>query len=403
MKFVNEFRDATALRRGLERLTRRVTRRWVIMDVCGGQTHSLLRHGIEAALEGVIELIHGPGCPVCVTPAETIDAAVELAKEENITLASFGDMLAVPGNVSSLLQARAAGGDIRAVYSPLDAVTLARRNPRRKVVFLAVGFETTIPATALAVLQARQWGLTNFRVLAHHVRVEPAMRAVLATAGNRVQGFLAAGHVCTVTGFQHYAAFVAEYQTPVVVTGFEPLDLLAGLDRCIELLERETPAVENCYARCVRPAGNETAQRLIDTVFEVADVPWRGLGRISAGGWKLRDEFRQFDAAEWLDDQFFNGRRVPAGQSGSRSDAAMSSVERCRSGDVLSGRLKPTACPHFGVACRPESPLGAPMVSSEGACAAYYRYTVSRETLSTSPRRTIEDQARSTCDADSIP
>ena len=370
MKFIDEYRDAAALRRGLDRLRNRASRPWVIMDVCGGQTHSLLRHGIESALTGIIELVHGPGCPVCVTPAAMIDAAADLSLQGGITLTSFGDMLAVPGDRGSLLQARARGGDVRAVYSPQDAVKLAAREPHRQVVFFAVGFETTAPATALAVLQARQLGLRNFRVLAHHVRVEPAMRNVLATPGNRVQGFLAAGHVCTVTGYETYETFVRDYSVPVVVTGFEPLDLLAGLDRCVELLEQGDDRVANCYPRCVLPEGNVTARRLIDEVFEITDLPWRGFGLISEGGLKLRTEFADFDAGR-------DAMPEPC-----PDEAIVSAEERgCRSGDVLSGLIKPPACPLFGTACTPETPVGAPMVSSEGACAAYFRYTAPPEAV----------------------
>jgi hydrogenase expression/formation protein HypD len=357
MKFIDEYRNGATLRRGIERVRRRSTRPWVIMDVCGGQTHSLLRHGIEAALEGAVELTHGPGCPVCVTPAEVIDRAIGIAANPAVTVASFGDMLAVPGTGGSLLQARARGGDVRAVYSPLDAVRLAARDPARQVVFFAVGFETTAPATALAVLQAERLGLENFRVLAHHVRVEPVMRSIAAACGNRVEGFLAAGHVCTVTGYSHFEPFAAEFGTPIIVTGFEPLDLLAGLEECVNRLERGEPAVVNRYPRCVRPEGNAEAGRFIELVFEVADVPWRGFGVIPAGGLSLRSEYARFDA-----------------RASRRADPAEPKVVACLSGDILSGRIKPPACPLFGSACTPETPAGAPMVSSEGACAAYFRY-----------------------------
>ena len=296
MKFIDEYRHPALLKSQLAELRRGVTRRWVIMDVCGGQTHSLLRHGLEEALEDVLELVHGPGCPVCVTPAEAIDDAVKLAKRPDVILASFGDMLRVPGRNGSLLLARAAGADVRTVYSPVDAVQLAAKEPTRQVVFFGVGFETTAPATALAVLQARQLGVKNFSVLVHHVRVEPAMRAVMQLPDNRVQGFLAAGHVCTVTGFAHYGAFVEEFQVPVVVTGFEPLDLLTGLTECVRLLETRQPQLRNQYARSVRPEGNPHAQRLIDEVYTIATVPWRGLGAIPDGGLVMRSEWRDFDA-----------------------------------------------------------------------------------------------------------
>ena len=358
MRFVDEYRDRALLTSQLSELRRLITRRWVIMDVCGGQTHSLLRHGLEEALEDSLELVHGPGCPVCVTPAEAIDDAVELAKRPEVILASFGDMLRVPGRQSSLLRARAAGADVRTVYSPVDAVQLAAKEPGKHVVFFGVGFETTAPATALAVLQARQLELTNFSVLVHHVRVEPAMRAVMQLPDNRVQGFLAAGHVCTVTGFAHYQTFVEEFDVPVVVTGFEPLDLLTGLSECVRLLESQQPQVRNQYSRSARPEGNAHAQRLIDLVYTVATVPWRGFGAIPDGGLVMQPELSDFDARC----RFGLAARV------SSSDGD------CRSADVMAGRIKPPDCPLFGNACTPDTPVGAPMVSSEGACAAYFRY-----------------------------
>ena len=358
MKFVDEYRRPKLLKSQLAELRRGITRRWVIMDVCGGQTHSLLRHGLEEALEDVLELVHGPGCPVCVTPAEVIDDAVELARHPDVILASFGDMLRVPGRNGCLLQARAAGADVRTVYSPVDAVQLAAKEPTRQIVFFGVGFETTAPATALAVLQARQLGVKNFSVLAHHVRVEPAMRALMQMPDNRVQGFLAAGHVCTVTGFAHYDAFVDEFKLPVVVTGFEPLDLLSGLTECVHLLETQQPQLRNQYARSVRPEGNVHAQRLIDEVYTVATVPWRGFGNIPNGGLVMRSELKEFDT------------RCRFGLAAS----VTSSDGDCLSADVMAGRIKPPECPLFGKACTPDTPVGAPMVSSEGACAAYFRY-----------------------------
>jgi hydrogenase expression/formation protein HypD len=359
MKHVDEYRDPMRIQPAVDALRRRCSQRWVIMDVCGGQTHGLLRHGLEAALEDVLELVHGPGCPVCVTPADVIAEAVMLASQSDVILASYGDMLRVPGATGSLLEARARGADVRTILSPLDAVAWAGQSPDRQVVLFAVGFETTAPATALAVLQARQRGLTNFRVLAHHVRVEPAMRAVAAAPGCRVQGFLAAGHVCTVTGFGHYQQLLDDIRRPIVVTGFEPWDLVAGLSQCVDLLERGESALVNSYERCARPEGNPAAQRLIAEVFAVADVPWRGFGIIPAGGLVLRDEFADCDA-----------RRLAP----SRPSLLPTQPERCRSGDILSGVLKPLDCPHFGRDCTPATPLGAPMVSSEGACAAYYQY-----------------------------
>ena len=358
MKFVDDYRDPERLKIQLAELRKMITRRWVIMDVCGGQTHGLLRHGLEQALEDVLELVHGPGCPVCVTPAEAIDDAVELAKRSDVVMTSFGDMLRVPGRQGSLLQARARGFDIRVVYSPADAVQLAAKEPAKKFVFFAVGFESTAPATALAVLQARQLGLTNFSLLANHVRVEPAMRVVMKLPGNRVEGMLAAGHVCTVTGFAHYAAFVDQFRVPVVVTGFEPMDLLAGLTRCVQLLESGDPQLCNEYSRSVSSEGNVYAQRLIDEVYRVATVPWRGFREIVDGGLVMRPELQDFDARY----RFGLGDAVP------------SSDGECRSGEVMTGRIRPIECPLFGNFCTPESPVGAPMVSSEGACAAYYRY-----------------------------
>ncbi len=361
MNLVNEFRQSGLLQQQLARLRRIVTRRWVIMDVCGGQTHAFLRYGLEAAVDDVLELIHGPGCPVCVTPVEVIDEAVSLAVDHQVVLATFGDMLRVPGSKESLLQARTRGGDVRMVYSPLDAVRLAIREPSRQVVFLGVGFETTAPATALAVLQAEQHRLTNFGLLSHHVRVEPGMRAILEHPDCRVQGFLAAGHVCTVTGYAHYQQLVEKYGVPIAVTGFEPVDLLAGLMTCVELLEEQRPELRNAYGRSARPEGNHEAQRLIDRVFQIADITWRGFGTISKGGLVMRQEYRLFDARQ----RFSMLSPTP------RDD------QTCRSAEVLSGRLKPPQCPLFGGECTPDHPLGAPMVSSEGACAAYYRYGLS--------------------------
>lgn len=358
MRFVDEYRDRARLISQLAALRKNITRRWVIMDVCGGQTHSLLRHGLEEALENSLELVHGPGCPVCVTPADAIDDAAELAKRPDVILASFGDMLRVPGRHGSLLNAKSTGADVRTVYSPVDAVQLAAKEPTRQVVFFGVGFETTAPATALAVLQARQLKLSNFSILVQHVRVEPAMRAVMQLPDNRIQGFLAAGHVCTVTGFAHYESFVETFKAPVVVSGFEPLDLLAGLAECVRLLESHQPEVSNQYARSVCPEGNVHAQRLINQVYNVATVPWRGFGAIPDGGLVMRPELSSYDARCRF------GLTTPL----SSGDGD------CRSSDVMTGRIKPPECPLFGKACTPDTPVGAPMVSTEGACAAYFRY-----------------------------
>lgn len=358
MKLISEFRQPQMLERQLLNLRQAITRRWVIMDVCGGQTHAFLRYGLEAAVDDILELIHGPGCPVCVTPSEVIDEAIILAEQYRVLLATFGDMLRVPGTQGSLMQARSRGTDVRMVYSPLDAVQLAVRHPDRQVVFLGVGFETTAPATALAILQARRLGLANFSVLSHHVRVEPGMRAILDHPSCRVQGFLAAGHVCTVTGYAHYEKLVCDYGVPIVVTGFEPVDLLAGLTACVQLLERGQSAVVNAYHRSAHPGGNREAQRLVDEVFQIATAAWRGFGSIREGGLALRIEFQEFDAR----------RRFPISLIEETAD------DECRSAEVLSGRLKPPDCPLFGRICTPDQPRGAPMVSSEGACAAYFRY-----------------------------
>lgn len=358
MKYVDEFRDPVAAQRLVDEVRSNATRRWTLMEVCGGQTHNLLRFGIDAALEDCVELIHGPGCPVCVTPVEIIDAAQELAMQPGVILASFGDMLRVPGSRGTLHGVQERGGRVAVVYSPLDAVELARRNPDQRVVFLAVGFETTAPATALAVTQAAHDHVDNFGLLVAHVRVLPAMPGLCAAPDHRIHGFLAAGHVCTITGYKDYESFSEEFRLPVVVTGFEPLDLLAGIGSCVRQLEAGTALVENGYPRIVQRDGNLAAQRLIDTVYEVCDAPWRGLGLVPHGGLRLREAWMRFDALRSL-------RTEPR---------VTSATDECQAGEVLTGRKKPTDCPHFGTRCTPESPLGAPMVSSEGACAAYHRY-----------------------------
>jgi hydrogenase expression/formation protein HypD len=360
MKYVDEYRDAELAERLLVRIRSTATRRWTLMEVCGGQTHGLLRHGIDDALADVVEMLHGPGCPVCVTPAEAIDRAIRLAEESNCILASFGDMLRVPGTERSLLQAKSQGADVRVVYSPLDAIKMATSHKDRQVVFFAVGFETTAPATALAVLQAESLGLTNFSVLSVHVRVQPAMESIARAPESRVQGFLAAGHVCTVMGFDTYRHFVQQFRMPVVVTGFEPVDLLQGIFECVRMLEAGEPNVVNAYARSVRLQGNVPAQQMLDEVFEIADRPWRGLGNMPQGGLVLRPRFATFDA--------FRRFEVAA--------VERSQHDECRSGDVMTGKIRPPQCPHFGNRCSPDHPLGAPMVSSEGACAAYFAYQV---------------------------
>jgi hydrogenase expression/formation protein HypD len=358
MKFLDEYRRPEHCQRLLHEIRVAATRPWTLMEVCGGQTHGLLRYGIDTALEGVVRLIHGPGCPVCVTPLESIDLAIELARQPDITMTSFGDMLRVPGSHESLLQARADGGDVHIVYSPLDAVQFAKQHPEQEVVFFAVGFETTAPATALAIHHASQLGLTNFSLLVSHVRVQPAMEMLAESEDSTVQGFLAAGHVCTVAGYTSYEEFVEKHHLPVVVTGFEPVDLLLGIQECVRQLECGEASVVNCYSRSVVARGNERALEIMDDVYEICDRPWRGLGVVPGGGIRLRRKWSHFDA-----DRRFARRKVPVRE-----------CSECRSGDVLTGRIKPNECTHFGARCTPDSPLGAPMVSAEGACAAYYRY-----------------------------
>jgi hydrogenase expression/formation protein HypD len=358
MKFVDEYRDAAGVRRLVEAIRKCQTRPRVIMEVCGGQTHAIVRFGLDELLPPGLTLVHGPGCPVCVTPVELIDKAVALAWQPGVMFCSFGDMLRVPGTKEDLLAVKAAGGDVRMVYSPLDAVALARRHPDRHVVFFAVGFETTAPANALAVLQAHRLGLKNFSLLVSHVRVPPAIVTLLSSPDNRIQGFLTAGHVCTVMGYTEYEPLAEQFHVPMVVTGFEPLDILQGIYRCVRQLERGEARVENAYARAVRREGNRPAQALMQEVFEVVDRQWRGLGRIPASGLGLRKKYADFDAE-------------------SRFDLTVDSrpeTGECISGLVLQGRKKPIECPAFGTRCTPEHPLGATMVSSEGACAAYYRY-----------------------------
>lgn len=358
MKYLDEYRDPRAAQLLLDEIRRVSTRSWTLMEVCGGQTHGLLRHGIAAELEGTVELIHGPGCPVCVTDQEAIDFACQLARRDDVILASFGDMLRVPGSRGSLLDVRTAGARIQIVYSPLDAMTLARKHPDKQVVFFAVGFETTAPATALAVKQAGRDQLDNFSMIVSHVRVQPAMEALVQAPDHRVQAFLAAGHVCTVMGYESYESFVEQYRLPVVVAGFEPLDLLEGILACVKQLEKNEARLENRYARTVQAAGNRAAQDLVREIYQVCDRAWRGFGVVPEGGLELRPEWRRFDARAR-----FSEPALPVIE-----------VDECRSFEVMTGHLKPPDCPHFGKSCTPESPLGAPMVSSEGACAAYFRY-----------------------------
>jgi hydrogenase expression/formation protein HypD len=358
MRYLDEYRDAEPVRRYAAALAKKATRPWTVMEVCGGQTHAIVRYGIDTLLPPGVELIHGPGCPVCVTPVGLVDAAIAIARTGGVIFTSFGDMLRVPGTRTDLLSTKAQGADVRAVYSPLDAVRIARENPDRQVVFFAVGFETTAPANAVAVLEAKPLGLENFSLLVSHVLVPPALRAILDAPGNRVQGFLAAGHVCTVMGVEEYVPIAREYRVPIVVTGFEPVDLLQGMLLCVTQLEEGRAEVENPYSRAVRRDGNEAARRAMAEVFEIVPRAWRGIGTIPESGLALRAPYARFDAL----------RRFPLPEP----DAAESSA--CIAGEVLRGLRKPAECPAFGGACTPETPLGAPMVSSEGACAAYYRY-----------------------------
>ncbi len=358
MKFLDEYRDPRVARQVAAALERAVTRPWRIMEICGGQTHSILRFGLDQILPPQITLLHGPGCPVCVTPLEQIDKALELATRPEVIFTSFGDMLRVPGSHADLLSVKARGGDVRIVYSPLDAVELARQNPERQVVFFAVGFETTAPANAMAVAAARQRGVMNFSLLVSHVLVPPAMEAILSSPGAQVQGFLAAGHVCAVEGYEEYDALARKYRVPVVVTGFEPLDLLEGILACVKQLEEGRAEVENRYARAVRREGNPLARKLVREIFEVGPRKWRGIGEIPRSGLRLRSEWREFDAEERF-----------TLETGEVQEPA-----ECISGLILQGARKPFECPAFGAACTPEHPLGATMVSSEGSCAAYYRY-----------------------------
>jgi hydrogenase expression/formation protein HypD len=334
------------------------TRPWTIMEVCGGQTHTLIRSGIDQLVPSELRLVHGPGCPVCVTPLELIDRALVIAGHPDVIFCSFGDMLRVPGTSRDLLRVRAEGGQVRVVYSPLDAVRIAQENPDRKIVFFAVGFETTVPATALAVWQAKRLGLKNFFLLVAHVLVPPAMEAILSSPANQVQGFLAAGHVCTVMGYEDYIDLARRFRVPIVVTGFEPVDLLEGIWMAVVQLEAGRHEVENQYSRSVRREGNQQARSILAEVYEVCDRPWRGLGVIPKSGLRLRQAYHAFDA-----------EKVFAVQS----IVPIEPVE-CRSGEVLQGLIRPDQCTAFGTRCTPEHPLGAPMVSSEGACAAYWKY-----------------------------
>ena len=358
MQYVNEFRDGELVHGVIEEIRRTVSRPWTLMEICGGQTHASMRYGLDQLLPPEIELVHGPGCPVCVTPLEQIDRALAIASRPEVIFTSFGDMLRVPGSRDDLFSVRARGGQVKVVYSPLDAVRIAQENPDKQVVFFAIGFETTAPPNAMSVLQAQALGLKNYSVLVSHVCVPPAMHAILSSPLNRVQGFLAAGHVCTVMGYWEYPPIAAQYHVPMTVTGFEPLDLVQGILMTVQMLEKGEVDVKNAYSRVVSFQGNQAAQAMIHKVFQPIDRNWRGIGAIPMSGWGLRPEFSEFDAE----------KRFDVGSIQTKES------EICIAGQILQGLKKPNACPAFGTLCRPEKPLGAPMVSSEGACSAFYRY-----------------------------
>lgn len=358
MRYIDEYRDATAVRQLADRINKEIDSHWRIMEVCGGQTHSIVKYGLDQLLPEHIELIHGPGCPVCVTPVEILDQALNLAAREDIIFCSFGDMLRVPGSDQDLLNVKAGGGDVRIVYSPLDAVGIARKNPDKEVVFFAVGFETTAPANALAIIQAEKQGVRNFSMLVSHVLVPPAIEAIMSSPDCRIQGFLAAGHVCAVMGYEEYYPLVEKYRVPIVVTGFEPLDILQGIYMCAKQLQQGRAELENQYSRVVSEQGNRPAQQFVRQVFKVVSRQWRGIGNIDASGLGFQEVYRAYDAAEKFD----------------LSGVKTAEDKECISGLIMQGVKKPKECPAFGKRCTPEKPLGAPMVSSEGACSAYYRY-----------------------------
>lgn len=358
MKYLDEFGDPELAQRLLEEIQRTVTQPWALMEVCGGQTHTIIRNGIDQLLPDEVTLIHGPGCPVCVTPLEIIDRALAIAARPDVIFCSFGDMLRVPGSEKDLFRVKSEGGDVRVVYSPLDAVRIAQANPDKQVVFFGIGFETTAPANAMTVQMARKLGITNFSLLVSHVLVPPAITALMDSPTRRVQGFLAAGHVCTVMGMGEYGPLVEKYNVPIVVTGFEPLDVLEGIRRTLLQLEEGRAELENAYPRAVSPEGNPIAQAVVNDVFEVTDRAWRGIGVIPQSGWQLSPAYAEFDA-----EQRFDVSDIRTEESG-----------LCRSGEVLQGLITPLQCEAFGTTCTPRSPLGAPMVSSEGACAAYYQF-----------------------------
>lgn len=363
MKYVEEYRDMDLVKRISEEIHKISQHPWIIMEICGGQTHTIMKYNIEEFLPKGIRLVHGPGCPVCVTPLELIDKAILLASMENVILTSFGDMLRVPGSESDLLRVKAEGGNVRMVYSPLDAVRIAEKNPEKKIVFFAVGFETTAPANAFSVLEAKRRNLKNYSLLSSHVLVPPAIRAILSSPGSSIQAFLAAGHVCTVMGYEEYIPISREFNVPIVITGFEPVDILQGILASIKLLEKGEAKVDNQYSRVVTLKGNQAAQGALKEVFEVIDRKWRGIGNIPQSGFALSENYSEFDA-----DKIFGLENIEKMES-----------PLCIAGEVLQGKKRPTECPAFGKECTPENPLGAPMVSSEGACAAYFHYKRRKE------------------------
>ncbi len=358
MKYLDEFRDPEIAKQILSEIHKTVTRPWVIMEICGGQTHSIIRNGIDQVLPKEIELVHGPGCPVCVTPLEIIDKAIEIAGRPNVIFTSFGDMLRVPGSNKDLFMVKSEGGDVRTVYSPLEALTIAKENPDKEIVFFAVGFETTAPGNAMAIHQAAKEGIINFSELVSHVLVPPAMEVLLSSPENRVQGYLAAGHVCTVMGLDEYDPIAKKYSVPIVATGFEPIDVLEGIFMVVKQLEENRHEVENQYLRSVQKEGNRTAQELIAEIYEVSNRKWRGIGEIPMSGLTVREKYKSFNAEEKF----------------SVDDIQTEEPELCISGVILQGLNKPNECPAFGKECTPTTPLGATMVSSEGACSAYYKY-----------------------------
>ncbi|WGL17098.1 hydrogenase formation protein HypD [Microbulbifer bruguierae] len=374
MKFLHEYRQRPGIERIAREIVRITTRHWTIMEVCGGQTHAIVKYGLQQFLPSQIRLVHGPGCPVCVTPLDIIDQAIAIAARPDVIFCTFGDMLRVPGSEGDLLGVRARGGDVRMVYSPLHALDIARRNPNRKVVFFAVGFETTAPANAMAAFLAHEQGLNNFFLLVSQFLVPPAIAAISSAADTRIDGYLAAGHVCAVTGFESYQQLADTFRVPIVVTGFEPLDILQGILMCVRQLERDKYQVQNQYARAVEPAGNPHAQHMLQQVFEVSSQTWRGVGNIPASGLRLRAAYSVLNAAPLFDEK----RSCPDDTRG------------CISGEIMLGKRTPPDCPHFGESCQPQHPLGAPMVSSEGACAAYYRYRAQVITSDATDRATHE-------------